>query len=353
MSAKGLLLINLGSPSAPTTKAVRTYLREFLNDKYVIDIPAALRCALVYGLITPLRARRTTAAYKKIWTPEGSPLTVITKSFAAKVSMELGKAWDVRWGMRYGEHSLRHTLKDWKVDDLYIVPLYPQYAESSTRTAIEFATRLARKLHTARRVFVLEDFHGEPEFIESQAAQIAQHLETETPDHVILSFHGLPEHHLTKLHDNHCLVHSTCCDTVTERNRYCYRAQSFFTASAIRKRLTISPSKVKVSFQSRLGRRPWIKPYTDVLVSELAAKGAKKILVSCPSFVADCLETLEEVAIRLRKQFMAEGGEELALIPCLNASDLWTRNFSRMICREDLRWKEMPFRSEPSVSRKF
>ncbi|MGZ3721775.1 MAG: ferrochelatase [Bdellovibrionales bacterium] len=345
MSAKGLLLINLGSPKAPTTKEVARYLREFLSDKFVIDIPAPMRYALVYGLITPFRAGKSAAAYRKIWTKEGSPLTVFTKDFAKKVTAQLKGEWDVRWGMRYGEHSLKEAVKNWQVDDLYIVPLYPQYAESSTRTAIDAAVKQIRKQKVAKRIFVLEDFHGEPEFIEAQTAQITKALETFTPDQLLLSFHGLPEHHVTKLHDNHCLVGGTCCDTVTERNRRCYRAQSFFTASAIRKRLTISANKVKVAFQSRLGSRPWIKPYSDIVVSEFAAKGVKKILVSCPSFVADCLETLEEVEIRMREQFIREGGSDLKLVPALNADDGWVRNFCKMVSRPDLRWQEIPAES--------
>lgn len=329
MPAKGLLLINLGSPSTPNKNDVDRYLREFLCDAYVIDLPAGVRHALVHAVIAPLRAGKSAHAYRKIWTEEGSPLTFNTRRFAEGVREELRGEFEVRWAMRYGEPSLAQALKDWTPQELYIVPLYPQYAESSTRTALERALKHAR----AGQIHALKDFFVEQEFIEAQAKQISDEIQAFKPDEVLLSFHGLPEHHVSKLHPKHCFQNSACCEAISEKNRYCYRAQAMATARALREKLNFPSEKVHVSFQSRLGRRPWIKPYTDFFVSELAARGCKRLLVSCPSFVADCLETLEEVQLRLRDQFLAEGGEDLKLVPALNAEPHWIRNFSKMIRR--------------------
>jgi len=332
MSAKGLLLVNLGSPDAPTPKAVKAYLNRFLMDKYVLDIPAPLRFLLVHGLITPKRSKTSAEAYQKIWTKEGSPLVNYTRGFAKGVGSELS-GWSVRWAMRYGQPSLAQVTRDWDVEQVYVVPLYPQYAESSTRTAIEAACASLK----GKQVFVLENFFSEPEFIESQSERIESAIQKFRPDHVLLSFHGLPEHHMSKLHPTHCLSEK-CCESVSERNRYCYRAQAFMTAAELRKKLPFAPEKIDISFQSRLGRRPWIKPYTDFRVTELAANGIKRLLVSCPSFVADCLETLEEIQIRLREQFISEGGEDLMLAPALNDSPQWIKRFCKMIERPNLKW---------------
>lgn len=338
MPVKGLLLLNLGSPQSPTRRDVKTYLDEFLMDPYVIDIPAVFRYPLVRGLITPFRAAKSAEAYQKIWTKNGSPLVYFTKTFAEKVRHELKGEWDVRWAMRYGQPSIKDTLKDWAVDELYIVALYPQYAESSTRSALEAAIQAARKMQMKAKIYLLQDFHVAPEFITAQAKQIVAQMQSFRPDHLLLSFHGLPEHHMTKLHPTHCLENGACCEKVTASNRLCYRAQSIATAHALTRQLTFAADKISVSFQSRLGRRPWIRPYTDHVIEELAAKGKKRVLVSCPSFVADCLETLEEIEIRLKEQFIQAGGEALALVPAVNNEDHWSKGFAAMIRRPDLEW---------------
>lgn len=334
MRRKGLLLINLGSPENPSPKAVGRYLRQFLSDPYVIDLPVWARFSLVNLLIVPFRAHKSAEAYQKIWTEKGSPLVQTTKSFSEKVATAMGAEWDVRWAMRYGQPSIKKTLADWHVDELYVVPLYPQYAQSSTQTAIDEVHAAAKHIG---KIKILKDFFHQPEFIEAQAKRIQHSVEKFNPDHVLLSFHGLPEHHLTKLHEPHCLKHNSCCEEVTEANRFCYRAQSVATAKALKKSLSLDEKKISYAFQSRLGRRPWIKPYTDVWVNELFAQGSKRILVSCPSFVADCLETLEEIELRLKDQFQALGGD-LQLVPALNDDDEWVSAFKRMILRPDVGW---------------
>lgn len=333
-----MLLLNLGSPDAPTTRAVHSYLTEFLTDPLVIDIPTVLRQLLVRGWIAPTRAPKSAAAYRKIWREDGSPLIVHTQKFADKVRESLAHRFDVRWASRYGNPSIRSQLKNWLITELYVVPLYPQYASSSTLSALAEVRAGLRDLDLQPKLHVLRDFYEEPEFISAQSEQIRQYAKSFQPDHYLLSFHGLPLHHVQKLHPNHCQGQAACCEKVSVSNRWCYRAQSMATARALVSAVGVPPSKVTVSFQSRFGRRPWIRPYTDEVIENLAAKGVRRLLVSCPSFVADCLETLEEIQIRLREQFLSLGGEELKLVPALNAENLWVSEFSQMVTRQSLHW---------------
>lgn len=326
---KTLLLINLGSPESPQPKDVAVYLKQFLMDPYVIDIPKPLRAILVHALIVPKRAVKSGEAYAKIWSPQGSPLVHHTRTFAGKVAEELGSEWQVRWGMRYGQPSIESALKDLPNQPLYVVPLYPQYAESSTQTAIDEVKRHLK----GRPAKFINDFFDQPEFVQAQAQQIQTHVDRFKPDHLLLSFHGLPEHHMTKLYPDHCFKTADCCDQISEKNRLCYRAQCFHTVRSLKGALNFPENQIAVGFQSRLGARPWIKPYTDHVIEELAGKGAKRVMVSCPSFVADCLETLEEIQMRLKEQFTNLGGQELELIPALNSSDLWCKEFSKWVRR--------------------
>lgn len=331
---RGLLLLNLGSPKTTKRGDVRRYLNEFLTDPYVIDLAWPLRQILVRALITPKRSGESAHAYQKIWTDRGSPLVEYTREFARKVATSLNGTYDVRWAMRYADNKAADVTRDWAVDEVDVIPLYPQYAESSTRSAIEDALKALR----SKRVRVLQDFYAEPEFITAEVEKITAAAADFRPDHVLLSFHGLPEHHLTKIHPERCHQNAACCDRVAADNRRCYRAQSFVTFREIARALPFAADQVSIGFQSRLGRRPWIKPYTDLEVTELARRGRRRILVSCPSFVADCLETLEEIQMRLREQFIEEGGEDLRLVPALNADDDWVTAFTRMIKRDDLSW---------------
>jgi ferrochelatase len=330
--------MTLGSPRAPEAKAVGEFLREFLMDPYVIDRPSWQRWLLVNALIVPARARRVANLYHKIWAPSGSPLLAITESFARKVGGRLGAGYDVRWCSRYGAPALADALRGCPAEEVFIVPLYPQYAESSTRTAIEHVLRGLPD--GVRQVHALKDFFAASEFIESQARQIESACADFRPDRLILSYHGLPKHHLTKIHQG-CFSTAECCARVGESNRYCYRAQTFATSEALVRRLSLARERIHIAYQSRLGRRPWIEPFTDELVTRLAREGARRVLVSCPSFVADCLETLEEVSFRLRDQFRAAGGEELRLVPAVNDEDHWIENFCAMVGRRELFSKEV------------
>ncbi|MGZ3709605.1 MAG: ferrochelatase, partial [Bdellovibrionota bacterium] len=325
----GLLLINLGTPDAPESREVREYLREFLMDGDVIDLPYLLRAALVYGVILRKRPAQSAAAYRKIWTPGGSPLLVHHLALSAKLQAALPE-WVVAAAMRYGKPSISSAvarLAEAGVNEVVVFPVYPQYSLAATDSSLKKAKReIARKLPHAK-VRVVQDFFDHPAFIAAFAERIGEVLERERPDHLLFSFHGLPERQVkrTDTSGKHCFSSPGCCDAVGGANRLCYRAQCFATARLLAGRLGLKREFWSVSFQSRLGQTPWIQPFTDRRFPELAQAGVRKLAVSCPSFVADCLETLEEIQIRGREEFIAAGGTELVLVPSLNSSEAWVR----------------------------
>lgn len=332
---KGVLLLNLGTPDAPTTPDVRRYLREFLSDPFVIDIPPIARWLLVNGIIAPFRSPKSAKAYQQIWTDRGSPLLFHTRDLAEKVQKDLGHEYSVKMAMRYGKPSIAEALREFKlesVNEIVALPLYPQYALSSTESSIAEIRRQAALLKEAPRVRLLPPFYGDLGFIRAFSTIGKESLANFNADHVLFSFHGLPERHLTKLHPDFCLkADYACCSLLTAENRNCYRAQSVCTARLIAKELNLAPERMTISFQSRLGRTPWIRPFTDLVIPELAKKSVKRLAVFCPSFVADCLETLEEIQIRALELFKENGGEELRLIPSLNSRPEWVGAVSSMI----------------------
>jgi len=331
MTSTGVLLINLGTPDAPTPDAVGRYLREFLMDPFVIDLPLPLRWFFVNVLIVPRRKYQSAEAYQKVQLPEGSPLLVYTRALANKVAEHLkesGENYVVEYGMRYGNPSIKSAvekLKSSSVSRIIVLPLYPQYAESSFETAVVETRRSAKELAREHRLTFLLPFYHEPEFIKAWAQRILASINAETTDHLVLSFHGVPVRHLTRLHgkENYCMVDENCCSEIKKANENCYRAQCFATARAIANQLELNPDDYTVAFQSRLGRAEWTGPNTVDLLQELASRGVKRVAVACPSFVADCLETLEEMGIRGRETFIRAGGEDLELIPSLNADPPW------------------------------
>lgn len=327
MARHGLLLTNLGTPDSPETPAVRRYLGEFLWDKHVLDMNPIGRWLLLHGIILRVRPKKSAHAYQKVWTERGSPLLFHTRDLAAEVAPLLGPDWKVAVAMRYGRPSLSDglddLLRDGPLDTLTILPLYPQYASSTTWSTFERLDELLAK-HPGPRptVKVVRDFFADPGFINAQAEVARPLLDTFKADKILYSFHGLPERHLTKIHPQVCTF-STCCDAVTAKNALCYRAQSFATARALAKAL--GDGEPLVGFQSRLGRIPWIRPYTDEMLTELPKQGVKRLAILCPSFTADCLETLEEIGLRARADFIAAGGEDLIAIPCVNSHPSWAR----------------------------
>jgi len=337
MNRTGVLLINLGTPDAPTPEAVGRYLREFLMDGYVIDLPKPLRWFLVHVMIVPRRKETSAKAYQKIQLPEGSPLLVHTSELAKRVAARLNvndNRYAVEYAMRYGNPSIATSLAKLCARDvarIIVLPLYPQYAESSFETAVVETRRRAAELGCAERITFLSPFVERPEFIDSFASRVIEHLEKHPAEHVVFSFHSLPERHLTKLNPQHCLRAVDCCEQLSEMNRHCYRAQCFFTAKSMARRAKLNTDAYTISFQSRLGRAKWIGPNTEDVLRGLAERGMKRVAVSCPSFVADCLETLEEIAIRGRETFIAAGGDELRLIPSLNSDPAWVDTVSGWI----------------------
>jgi len=334
----GVLLVNLGTPDAPATPEVRRYLREFLSDPRVIDINPVGRAALLNLIILPLRPRKSASAYREVWMEEGSPLLVHGKALAAGVAERLPEA-EVVLAMRYGNPSIQagiQALADRGCDELVIMPLFPQYASSSTGSAVEKVYQEAGKLWNTPFVRVVPPFYADPAFVDAFAHVARPILSERNYDHVLFSYHGVPERHVTKSDPTgaHCKVKADCCATITSANRQCYSAHCYATTRAIVAALDLKPDEHSVAFQSRLGRTPWIRPYTDEVVPELAKKGVKNLAVFCPSFVADCLETIEEIGMRAEEDFKEAGGETLTLIPSLNGTEAWLDGAADLIRRQ-------------------
>ena len=343
----GLLVVNLGTPDAPTPSAVRRYLREFLSDPRVIDIHPVGRALLLYLFILPFRPRKSAEAYLKVWTPRGSPLLTHSLDLVEKLRPRLAAlpvtspadGWVVELGMRYGSPSLPDAIDKLLgagCDRLTVLPLYPQYAASSTGSSLEEVFRVLGQQWVVPSLTVVPPFYDDAGYLDAFAAVGAPVLAAERPDHVLFSFHGLPERQVRKSDATgaHCFSSTSCCDRIGAANRNCYRAQCFSTARDLTTRLGLVPGRYTVCFQSRLGRTPWIKPYTDELLPALASQGKKRLVVFCPAFVADCLETLEEVGLRARDQWKGLGGDSLALVPSLNSNDGWADAVIEMVRRQ-------------------
>lgn len=325
---KGLLLINLGTPSAPTTSAVRRYLRIFLSDSRVINLPAPLRYILLYGIILPTRPKQSAKAYQKIWNEKGSPLLVHSTALKDKVQSELGSSWQVELGMRYGEPSIDDALNRMAYcDEITILPLYPQYSSAATGSSIEYTLNKLKQKDVFPTLTIIRDFHNHDHFIKAQANLIKPYQDAH--DFILFSYHGVPENQLlTGPCKNLC---QTSCSKQSDKYAGCYRAQCHRTTKAITNLLNLSPDSFQTTFQSRLGRTKWIEPYTDEVLDSLYRQGVRKLAVTCPSFVADCLETLEEIGIRLKEQWLSIGGKDLTLIPSLNDDHLFVQAISSMV----------------------
>jgi len=334
----GVLLLNLGTPDSPQPRDVRRYLREFLSDPRVIDLPAVPRWLLVHLVIAPFRPRRASAAYRKIWGPDGSPLLVHGRALCAAVEKQLGDGYAVVLGMRYGQPSIPSALERLvtaDVDQILALPLFPQWAESSTGSAIARLESAADALPHAPPVESLPPFFDDPGFLGAFAERARPALAEAKPEHVLFSYHGLPERQIRAADPSgrHCLSDDACCENPGESLPRCYRAQCYATSAGLAGALGLGPTEHSTAFQSRLGRTPWIRPYTDHVLPELAAQGVRRLAVLCPSFVADCLETLEEIGIRGREQWEGLGGEILSLVPCPNAHPRWVEAVAAMVRR--------------------
>ena len=324
----GVLLLNIGTPDSPQVRDVRRYLREFLSDPLVLDMPAPLRFALLNLVILPFRPRRSAQAYAKIWRSDGSPLLAHGRELRSALAHELGESYVVELGMRYGSPSIADALARLRTADvvrILVLPLFPQYSRAATGSSLRRVEEELDRHPETPPVEVLPPFYAEPRFVRAWHEVARKELDGFRPDFVLLSYHGLPERQVKQTDSSgaHCLASDGCCDAIVAANRDCYRAQCFATSRALASELDLEPGHFASSFQSRLGGTPWIRPYTDKELPRLAAAGHRRLAVLCPAFVADCLETLEEIGIRAREQWLALGGEDLRLVPSLNASTPW------------------------------
>ena len=348
----GILLVNLGTPDSPQTNDVRRYLAEFLNDPRVIDINPVGRWLLLNLIILRFRPAKSAEAYQKVWTEQGSPLLVHGEALTEAIAQRFSDAPDlsVRLAMRYGNPSLRggiEALTKEGCDRIVVLPLYPQYASSSTGSTVEAVYRIAAEQENTPFITMAPSFYDHPAYIEALAEVGRPVMDAEQPDHVLMSFHGLPERHLRKgdPSGSHCLASDRCCDAIGDVNRNCYRAQCMATARALAGRLDIAPEDYTVCFQSRLSKN-WVQPYTDETIARLRDEGrVKKLVVFSPAFVADCLETIEEIGMGLKADFEGPGeGRSLTLVPSLNTEPAWVDAVEQLL-REALHTPHLPVAS--------
>jgi ferrochelatase len=329
---RGIVLMNLGSPDSTEVKDVARYLTEFLMDGRVIDYPWLFRKILISGIIVPSRAPKSAEAYKTIWTKEGSPLVVITKQQQAELQNLVDEPVEI--GMRYRNPSMQHAFNSLMekvpgLEEVIAIPLYPHYAMSSYETAVEHAKEVHKKNKFPFKLSFIKPFYNEDNFITALCESIKPYLQKDY-DQILFSYHGLPQRHMTKADPthHHCMKAPDCCEIDSPAHATCYRHQCRTTTKLVVERLQIPKERVGLSFQSRLGREEWLKPYTAVRLEELPKEGVKKLLVVCPAFVSDCLETLEEIAVAGKESFLHAGGEEYTFIPCLNIQPLWIKSLA-------------------------
>ena len=321
--------MNLGSPDSTEVKDLRRYLYEFLMDGRVIDYPFLFRLMLVRGIIVPFRAAKSAEAYKKIWTKEGSPLIVLTKELQKSLQQNVSEPVEV--AMRYGNPSMADAYdalskKNPDMEEVILVPMYPHYAMSSYETAVAYAKEIHRKRKYSFKITFIKPFYDEPDYINALAESIKPFLQQDF-DHILFSYHGVPERHIFKgdITGQHCLKVENCCAVDSPAHKQCYRHQCLKTTNLVAQKLNLSSEKFSYSFQSRLGRAEWLKPYTAMRLEEMPKQEIKKLLVVCPAFVSDCLETLEEIAETGKENFLHAGGESFTMIPCLNVHPLWVK----------------------------
>lgn len=323
-------MVNLGTPVSPAVRDVRKYLAEFLMDKRVIGIHPLWRFLLVHGIIVPFRGPRSARLYRNIWNHRtGSPLLHFSNLQQQLLKLELGDDYLVELGMRYQYPSIELALNKLKAagaDSITVIPLFPQYASATTGSVIAEVMRVMRRWPNILPLSIKGAFYGHPLFINAFTEKARQYCRT-SYDHVLFSFHGLPEKQLRSCDPSgtHCLRCKNCCAVLGAKNRNCYAAQCHETARLIALALQLNTSDYSVCFQSRLGKQEWLKPYTSGTIRQLAAMGTKRLLVICPAFVADCLETLHEIGVEYRDEFIAAGGAHLQLVESLNESLVFTR----------------------------
>jgi len=332
--SKGILLVNLGSPESPEPKDVKKYLGEFLMDERVIDIPVLARTALVKGIILNTRPKASAAAYKKIWWEEGSPLIVLSERLQKKLQKET--PMPVALAMRYGTMTIKKGIQeliDKGVDEVLLFPLYPQFAMATTETITVLAEKLRQKFFPNIKITSVPAFYNKPDYIEVLSNSIAGHLEGKTYDHLLFSYHGVPERHIRKsdVTKSHCKIDGSCCATPSKAHEFCYRHQCLEVTRLVAEKLRFKEGAFSTSFQSRLGFDPWLQPYTDRTIERLGKQGVKNMAIVTPAFVSDCLETLEEIAMEGQEIFHEMGGKDFTTVPCLNDDDAWVSLLAKWV----------------------
>ncbi len=329
-----VLLINLGTPDDPSTKSVRRYLKEFLLDKRVIDIPWLSRQLLVRFVITPFRAPKSAKLYQELWTENGSPIKYFGNIVKAKLQAQLPENYVVELGMRYKNPSIElavNNLMKHAPEKLIVIPLFPQYASASTGSAIEKCLRILSSFETIPELAIVNSFYNNPKMIDVICSN-AQNLGLHNYDHFLFSFHGIPQRQLIKSDCNdHCLSSENCCQSINENNALCYSAQCYATANALVENLGLEATQFSIGFQSRLGKAKWTEPFTPDVLKRLYNEGKRKLMVFSPSFVADCLETTVEIGVEYKTDFLSWGGERLDLVPSLNDNDTWIESLKEMV----------------------
>ncbi len=336
MKTKGILLVNLGSPDSTTIKDLKRYLGEFLMDKKVLDMPFWKRYLLVHGIILNTRPKKTAEAYKQIWRKEGSPLIIFSELFKAR--LETKTNIPIALGMRYGSMSIEKAIQELisqNVEEILLIPLYPQYAMSSFETVVEKTKELQEKYFQNITIETLPPFYKEENYIKVMSENLKNHLKGFNYDHILFSYHGIPERHIFITNSSHSqdqlINNKDCCENNPEAKKTCYRSQCFETTKLMTEYLGLDKDSFSISFQSRMLKDPWLKPYTDFELIDLPKKGIKNLAVITPAFVTDCLETLEEIEIRGQESFIESGGEYFKFIPCLNDNDDWTNTVAKWI----------------------
>jgi len=335
MAKKGILLVNLGTPDSPEVKDVRKYLDQFLMDERVIDIPKLNRNLLVRGLIVPFRSPKTSKLYKEIWNENGSPLLYYSEQQAKMLQEKLGDEYQVELAMRYQNPSIVNGLEKLRkglVSSIKVIPLFPQYASASTGSVIQLVMEIVSKWHTIPNISFINSFHDEPLMIKIFADNARKH-QPEKFDHFLFSFHGLPERQILKsnyVNTNYDFRDINQRENINDGNQFCYLAQSYDTAKLIAAELGIDKKDYTVCFQSRLGKEPWVQPYTTDVLKKLASEGKKRLLVFSPAFVADCLETIYEITVEYHEEFKALGGEKVQLVESLNTDERFIEILAEM-----------------------
>jgi protoporphyrin/coproporphyrin ferrochelatase len=332
---KGVLLVNLGTPDSPSVPDVRKYLREFLMDKRVVDIPFLYRWLLVNLIIAPFRAPKSAKIYRKLWQERGSPLMFYGVDVRNLLAKALGDEYLVSLAMRYQSPSIAKgldELKEANVSEIIIVPLFPQYASATSGSVIEKVMEIVTQWQNIPIIKTIDKFFDHPLMIKAFADSAKKYMtKIDDYDFYVFSYHGIPERQIKKASvDNYCQLSNKCCSVYHKKNQYCYRGQCFATSRLLAAELGIPEDKYVVSFQSRLGNDPWIKPYTDEILKKLPGKGYKRVLAFSPAFVADCLETTIEVGEEFKEEFEEAGGEHWQLVDSLNDNPVWIK------CLEDL-----------------